>query len=236
MNTINIVSISAAIVMTVAAQWSWAGQESTPVREGPVSISALGGVSGGSGHVGAAAGLTLSVDVSDRVSLEGRSVYFDRGPSQSAMDVNLSVLVDLMTGRRALSVGGRWAVSRDVRWRRPAVLRDDGRFRVRRSGRWSDADVLRAPLRQDDGCNRGPQAHAGLHGPGGQRRGWHATRSDEPTLCSPRRSGRDHLWRRRYLHGRERHGQRGLSLLRHRCAALTGGYDRGARDRKRNQP
>lgn len=109
MNTINIVSISAAIVMTVAAQWSWAGQESTPVREGPVSISALGGVSGGSGHVGAAAGLTLSVDLSDRVSLEGRSVYFDRGPSQSAMDMNLSVLVDLMTGRRAvpyLSVGG----------------------------------------------------------------------------------------------------------------------------------
>jgi hypothetical protein len=90
MNTINIVSISAAIVMTAAAQWSWAGQESTPVREGPVSVSALGGVSGGSGHVGAAAGLTVR-------------------PSQSAMDVNLSVLVDLMTGRRAvpyLSVGG----------------------------------------------------------------------------------------------------------------------------------
>ena len=109
MNTINIVSISAALVMTAATPWSWAGQESTPVREGPVSISALGGVSGGSGHVGAAAGLTLSVDVSDRVSLEGRSVYFDRGPSQSAMDMNLSMLVDLMTGRRAvpyLSVGG----------------------------------------------------------------------------------------------------------------------------------
>ena len=109
MNTINIVSISAAIVMTVAAPRSGAGQESTPVREGPVSVSVLGGVSVGSGRVGAAAGLTLSVDVSDRVSLEGRSVYFDRGPSQSAMDVNLSLLVDLMTGRRAvpyLSVGG----------------------------------------------------------------------------------------------------------------------------------
>lgn len=109
MNTINIVSISAAIVITAAAQWSWAGQESTPLREGPVSVSVLGGVSSGSGHVGAAAGLTVNVDVSDRVSLEGRSVYFDRGPGQSAMDVNLSVLVDLMTGRRALpylSVGG----------------------------------------------------------------------------------------------------------------------------------
>jgi len=49
------------------------------------------------------------VDVNQRVSLEARSVYFDRGPGQSAMDLNVSVLVDLLTARRAvpyLSIGG----------------------------------------------------------------------------------------------------------------------------------
>jgi hypothetical protein len=49
------------------------------------------------------------VDVNRRVSLEARSVYLDRGPGQSAMDLNVSVLVDLLTARRGvpyLSIGG----------------------------------------------------------------------------------------------------------------------------------
>lgn len=109
MNSINIVSVSAVLVMTVAAQRTWAGQDPALVREGPVAVSAIGGASVGTRHTGAAAGLTLSVDLSDRVSLEGRSVYFDRGPGQSAMDVNASVLVDLVADRKVVpyvSVGG----------------------------------------------------------------------------------------------------------------------------------
>jgi hypothetical protein len=49
------------------------------------------------------------VDVNRRVSLEARSVYFDRGPGQLGMDLNVSVLVDLLTARRSvpyLSIGG----------------------------------------------------------------------------------------------------------------------------------
>lgn len=103
--------VSACITLALASGVSpaWARQEPAPVRAGPVSITALGGVSLGSGRAGAAAGLTFSVDVSQRVSLEARSVYFDRGPGQSAMDLNLSMLVDLLTARRAvpyLSIGG----------------------------------------------------------------------------------------------------------------------------------
>lgn len=109
MKFIHVVSVAAVLVMTAASHPAWARQDPASRREGPVAISAIGGASLGSGHTGAAAGLTFSVDLSDRVALEGRSVYFDRGPGQSAMDVNASVLVDLLTGRRAVpyvSVGG----------------------------------------------------------------------------------------------------------------------------------
>ncbi len=109
MNSINIVSVSAILVLTAAAQPSWARQDPATQRAGPVAISAVGGASVGSRHTGAAAGLTFSVDLSDRVSLEGRSVYFDRGPGQSAMDVHASVLVDLLADRTVVpyvSVGG----------------------------------------------------------------------------------------------------------------------------------
>lgn len=109
MTSIHVVSVAAVLVMTAASHPAWARQDPASRREGPVAISAIGGASLGSGHTGAAAGLTLSVDLGDRVALEGRSVYFDRGPGQSAMDVNASVLVDLLVGRRVVpyvSVGG----------------------------------------------------------------------------------------------------------------------------------
>jgi hypothetical protein len=73
MNAIQIISVGAAIMLVVVPS-GWAGQESVPAREGPVSITALGGVSVGSGETGAAAGFTISVDVTERVSLEARSV------------------------------------------------------------------------------------------------------------------------------------------------------------------
>ena len=109
MNTINIVFVGAVIVMTAAAQGAWAEQSESPPRDGPVSVSALGGVSFGDDHTGAAGGITLGVDLNERVSLEGRAVYFDRGRGQSAVEVNAGVLVDLLAGGRAvpyLSAGG----------------------------------------------------------------------------------------------------------------------------------
>lgn len=109
MNRIDVVSISAVIVMTAAAQWAWAGQSEAPSREGPVAVSGLGGVSFGGSHTGAGGGLTLGVDLNDRVSLEGRAVYFDRGRGQSAVDLSASLLVDLLVGRSVVpyvSAGG----------------------------------------------------------------------------------------------------------------------------------
>jgi hypothetical protein len=108
MDTLKTVLVSVAI-LTGAASPSWAGQAPAAAAEGPVSLSVLGGASAGSGNAGAAAGLTIGADFNDRVSLEGRGVYLDRGPGQSALDVNASVLVNLLTGRKAVpyvAVGG----------------------------------------------------------------------------------------------------------------------------------
>ena len=109
MNAHHIVSAFVTLSLATGVSPVWARQDPASVRDGPVSITALGGASLGSGQAGAAAGLTLSVDVHQRVSLEARSVYFDRGPGLSAMDLNVSVLVDLLTARRAVpyvSIGG----------------------------------------------------------------------------------------------------------------------------------
>ena len=108
MGTLKTILLSVTI-LTVAASATWAGQAPTAGTEGPVSLSVLGGASAGSGNAGAAAGLTIGVDFNDRVSLEGRGVYLDRGPGQMALDVNASVLVNLLTGRKAVpyvAIGG----------------------------------------------------------------------------------------------------------------------------------
>lgn len=96
-------------VLTGAATASWAGQTPSAATERPVSLSGLGGASAGSGNAGAAAGLTIGYDFSERVSLEGRGVYLDRGPGQMALDLNASLLMHLVTGRKVapyVAVGG----------------------------------------------------------------------------------------------------------------------------------
>lgn len=102
MNHSSVALITAVIVMTAAAHPAWARQDPASGREGPVAVSAIGGFAFDRHDTGAAAGLTLSVDVGDRVAVEARSVYFDRGPGQSAMDMHVSVLVDVLTARRAV--------------------------------------------------------------------------------------------------------------------------------------
>lgn len=87
-------------LLTGAATASWARQGPAVATEGPVSLSVLGGASAGSGNAGAAAGLAIGYDFNDRVSLEGRGVYLDRGVGQMALDLNGSLLVNLLTGRR----------------------------------------------------------------------------------------------------------------------------------------
>lgn len=96
------------VVLAFMARESAAGQApSGPASR--VSFSVLGGASTGSGDAGAAVGATLLFDVSSRVSIEARTVYLDRGPGASALDLNASLLVSLLDGRKVnpyLAVGG----------------------------------------------------------------------------------------------------------------------------------
>jgi hypothetical protein len=81
---------------------------SVPPNNGP-SLGLVGGLSAGSGNSGGAIGGTIAGVLSDRTSLEGRGVYMDRGPGADALDVSVSLLVNLLTDRRAIpyvAVGG----------------------------------------------------------------------------------------------------------------------------------
>ena len=96
------------ILLTPLAPGLAAAQDSNP-SDGRVSLAVIGGASVGSGAAGAALGATLLFDVSRRVAIEARSVYMDRGPGSSAMDLTANVLVKLLDRGRAnpyLSVGG----------------------------------------------------------------------------------------------------------------------------------
>lgn len=95
-------SVVAVVFTSWAATFSWAGQGPAAPRERPVSLSLLGGTSAGSGNAGVAAGLGISVDLNERVSLEGRGVYLDRGPAQMALDLNATALVHVLTRRKAV--------------------------------------------------------------------------------------------------------------------------------------
>ena len=80
-----------------------------PNDKSPVSLGIVGGLSSGSGGSGGAIGATVAAVLSDRLSLEGRGVYLDRGPGADALDVNVSLLVNLLTARRAVpyvAIGG----------------------------------------------------------------------------------------------------------------------------------
>jgi hypothetical protein len=96
------------VVLALTAHESAAGQPPSGA-DSRVSFSVLGGASTGSGDAGAAVGATVLFDVSSRLSIEARSVYLDRGPGASALDLNASLLVSLLDGRKVnpyLAVGG----------------------------------------------------------------------------------------------------------------------------------
>ncbi len=80
----------------------------TNVNE-PVSFGLLGGLSAGAGDTGGGIGVAFAVDLTERFGLETRGMFFDRGAGADAFEVNASLLVNLVTGRRAnpyLAIGG----------------------------------------------------------------------------------------------------------------------------------
>lgn len=103
-STLILTSVLSLPVLASAQQAS-----SVSPSDGPFSLGLVGGLSAGSGNGGGAIGGTIAGALSDRLSLEGRGVYMDRGPGAEALDINVSLLVSLLTNRRAIpyvAVGG----------------------------------------------------------------------------------------------------------------------------------
>ena len=98
----SIPAIGALALMWLASAAS--AQTSYPT----VEIAAGGGVANGSADTHGTVGATASVELSDRVAVEGAFDYFERGPATSAFALTGNLRFNLLTGRRVTPfvVGG----------------------------------------------------------------------------------------------------------------------------------
>ena len=90
---------------TVAAQSSV--QPGTISR--PASVSFLGGVSAGSNDAGPSTGGVLAFDVTDRLAVEGRGIYMQRGSGAHGLEVTGTMLLTIARTRKAapyVALGG----------------------------------------------------------------------------------------------------------------------------------
>ncbi len=88
-----------------------AGQPAAPTGplSRPVSAGLIGGVSAGSGDAGASAGGVLAFDASDRIAVEARSVFLQRGTGTHGLELTGTALVTIASNTRAapyLALGG----------------------------------------------------------------------------------------------------------------------------------
>ncbi|MBY0493332.1 MAG: hypothetical protein K2Y23_03885 [Cyanobacteria bacterium] len=92
----------------VAAQ-SPAQSPDVPGTSRPVSAGLLGGVSAGSGDAGASAGAVLTFDATDRIAVEARSVFLQRGSGAHGLELTGTALMSIAASKRAapyIAVGG----------------------------------------------------------------------------------------------------------------------------------
>jgi len=97
------------VALVVTGMFSASSSAQTNGPEVPVVLAGVGGVSVGPGPSGGALGATLSIGVSERLSVEGRGVYFGRGRGAEGFELTASLLMEVLrTGRAApyLALGG----------------------------------------------------------------------------------------------------------------------------------
>lgn len=104
-------SLVAATVLILLAAGQVAAQSSAPSGpvSRPVSGGLLGGVSAGSGDAGGSAGAVLTFDASDRIAVEARSVFLQRGSGAHGLELTGTALLTIAPSLRAapyIAVGG----------------------------------------------------------------------------------------------------------------------------------
>lgn len=99
-----------AIVLFMIGGTSAHAQSSTsPAASHPTSLGLLGGFSGGGGDTGGSVGGTLTFDVTDRVAVEGRGIYMQRGRGSTGLELTGTMLLHIAPSERAtpyVALGG----------------------------------------------------------------------------------------------------------------------------------
>ena len=104
-------SPSVAVVLLVFTASTGAAQSSAPpgTISRPASAGFLGGVSAGSGDAGASTGGVLAFDVTDRLAVEGRGIYMQRGSGAHGLEMTGTMLLTIARSGKAapyVALGG----------------------------------------------------------------------------------------------------------------------------------
>lgn len=102
--------VVAAVLLLLAAATVTA-QSSVPpgTISRPTSAGFLGGVSAGSDDAGASTGGVLAFDVTDRLAVEGRGIYMQRGSGAHGLEMTGTMLLTIARSRKAapyVALGG----------------------------------------------------------------------------------------------------------------------------------
>ena len=96
-------------VVFLTATAAYAQPSAAPPSSPPTSVGFLGGFSGGAGDTGGSVGGALSFDITDRIGLEGRGIYMQRGSGSTGLEVTGTMLLTLARSERAapyVAIGG----------------------------------------------------------------------------------------------------------------------------------
>lgn len=126
------VVVSLVILVVSAAPASGQGTSHHSSLTSPVSIGVSGGLSAASRGNGAAAGLQVTFDLTDRLVLEAEGSHLGRGAGAGVMSGTVSLLVNLLGSGKTVPYlavgGGLYGASFDM----------DGRYAARTSGEYSE--------------------------------------------------------------------------------------------------
>lgn len=102
--------VAAAVFVLLAAGTVAAQSSAAPgTISHPTSAGFLGGVSAGSGDAGASAGGVLAFEATDRVAVEGRGVFLQRGAGAHGLELTGTALLSIARSERAapyIAIGG----------------------------------------------------------------------------------------------------------------------------------
>ena len=98
-----------AIALTVIGTGSAHAQSVQATASRPASLGLVGGFAGGGGDTGGSVGGALAFNVTDRVGIEGRGIYMQRGSGSTGLELTGTMLLTVASSNKVtpyVAVGG----------------------------------------------------------------------------------------------------------------------------------